>query len=91
MAENFPNLLRDTGTQGKNKWVKILYAIKVATSFKQTVMWASQVVTVVKNPNPTPTNAGRCKRPGIDPWVRKIAWRRVWQPTPIFLPGESHG
>ena len=26
-----------------------------------------------------------------DPWVRKIPWRREWQPTPVFLPGESHG
>ena len=25
------------------------------------------------------------------PWVRKIPWRRAWQPTPVFLPGESHG
>ena len=33
----------------------------------------------------------RCKRLGSDPWVRKIPWRRAWQPTPIFLPGESHG
>ena len=24
-------------------------------------------------------------------WVRKIPWRREWQPTPVFLPGESHG
>ena len=24
-------------------------------------------------------------------WVRKIPWRRAWQPTPVFLPGESHG
>ena len=27
----------------------------------------------------------------FDPWVGKIPWRRVWQPTPVFLPGESHG
>ena len=27
----------------------------------------------------------------FDPWVRKILWRRKWQPTPVFLPGESHG
>ena len=33
----------------------------------------------------------RCRRLGFDPWVRKIAWRRKWQPTPVFLPGESHG
>jgi len=28
---------------------------------------------------------------GFDPWVRKIPWRREWQPTPVFLPGKSHG
>ena len=31
------------------------------------------------------------KRRGFDPWVGKIPWRRAWQPTPVFLPGESHG
>ena len=29
-------------------------------------------------------------RRGFDPWVGKISWRRTWQPTPVFLPGESH-
>ena len=33
----------------------------------------------------------QCRRPGSDPWVGKIPWRRAWQPTPVFLPGESHG
>ena len=47
----------------------------------------SQVVLVVKN---LPANAG-CKRHGFDPWVGKILWRKVWQPTPVFLPGESYG
>ena len=28
---------------------------------------------------------------GFDPWVGKIPWRRKWQPTPVFLPGEPHG
>ena len=32
----------------------------------------------------------RHKALGFDPWVRKIPWRRAWQPTPIFSPGESH-
>ena len=27
----------------------------------------------------------------FDPWVGTIPWRRKWQPTPVFLPGESHG
>ena len=30
------------------------------------------------------------RRPGFDPWVGAIPWRRKWQPTPIFLPGEFH-
>ena len=25
------------------------------------------------------------------PWIKKIPWRRKWQSTPVFLPGESHG
>ena len=37
------------------------------------------------------TSAYKCKRCGFDPWVRKIPWRRKWQPTPVFLPGKSHG
>ena len=31
----------------------------------------------------------QCGRPGFNPWVRKIPWRRAWQPTPVFLSGES--
>ena len=30
-------------------------------------------------------------RPGLNPWVEKILWRRKWQPTPVFLPGKSNG
>ena len=35
-------------------------------------------------------NAGDI-RDRFDPWVGKIPWRRKWQPTPVFMPGESHG
>ena len=31
------------------------------------------------------------RRCWFDPWVGKIPWRRKWQPTPVFLPGKSHG
>ena len=44
-------------------------------------------VSVIKNLS---VNAADM-RPEFDPWVGKIPWRRVWQPTPVFLPGESHG
>ena len=33
----------------------------------------------------------RYERCGFDLWVGKIPWRKSWQPTPVFLPGESHG
>ena len=39
---------------------------------------------MVKNP---PANTGDI----LDPWVGKIPWRREWQLTPVFLPGESYG
>ena len=31
----------------------------------------------------------QCGRLGFDPWVGKLPWRRAWQLTPVFLPGES--
>ena len=33
----------------------------------------------------------RHERHRFDPWVGKTFWSRKWQPTPVFLPGESHG
>ena len=33
----------------------------------------------------------QCRRPRFDPRVRKIPWRRKWQPTPVLLPEKSHG
>ena len=37
-------------------------------------------------------SACQCRRCGsIHAWFRKIPWKRRWQPTPVFLPGKSHG
>ena len=33
----------------------------------------------------------QCRGCRFDPWVGKIPWRKKWQPTPVFLPGEFHG
>ena len=49
------------------------------------ILQSSPGVLVVKNP---PANAGDS---GLNPWVSKIPWRRVRQPTLVFLLGESHG
>ena len=46
------------------------------------MVWQSLVQTVKNLPAMQETRL---------PWVGKIPWRREWQPTPVFLPGESHG
>ena len=33
----------------------------------------------------------RCRRHRFNPWIRKMPWRSVWHPTPVLLPGKSHG
>ena len=33
----------------------------------------------------------KCRRPGFNPWVGKIPWKREWQPTPVFFPEDFHG
>ena len=38
-----------------------------------------------------PANVGDVKRLGFSLWAGKIPWRMRWQPTLVFLPGESHG
>jgi len=43
------------------------------------------VALVVKN---LPANAGDMKH-RLNPWVRKMPWKRACQPTPVFFPGES--
>ena len=45
-----------------------------------------QVALVIKNP---PPNAGDIRH-RFEPWFRNTPWKRAWQPTPVFLPGEIH-
>ena len=52
--------------------------------FPPIVYGTSQVALLVNNPS---ANAEDIR----DPWLGKIPWRRAWQPTPVFSPGESHG
>ena len=49
------------------------------------ISWLSLGGPVVKN---LPANTGHAK---FDLWVRKIPWRRKWQPTLAFLHWKSHG
>ena len=52
---------------------------------------ASMPIVYPAQPHLTTLVCLQCRRPGFDPWFGKIPWRRKWQPTPVFLPGESHG
>ena len=51
------------------------------------IHWTSSVMLLVK----ICLQCRSCKRHGFGPWVRKIPWKRTWQPSPVFLFGESHG
>ena len=53
----------------------------------QNLQWASQVALWVENPAAHVED----RRRRFNPWVGKIPWRRAWQPTPVFSPGESCG
>ena len=51
----------------------------------------SQVALIVKQNKTKKNPPKRSERCGFHLWVGKIPWRRAWQPTPVFLPGECHG
>ena len=84
-GEVFGGRVRSGKLAGSGVWDRGVCSLFESISFKKQ---ASQVVLVVKNP---PANVSRRKRSEFDPWVGKIPWRRKWQPTPVFLPGESYG
>ena len=62
-----------------NDWV--IYSIVYIYMYH--IFWASLMAQMVKNHL-------QCRISGFDPWVRKIPWRKAWQPTPVLFPGKSH-
>ena len=70
-----------------SRWVRKVYHASLwfasGTAHPQASRWLSRQRICLQW-----EGAGRC---GFDPWVRKMTWRRKWEPTPVFLPGESHG
>ena len=85
---NQSNRCRDATEEQATLWAVADEVWEVGMSALVRGIRASQVAFVVKNP---PTNSSRHKRQRFDPWVGKTPWRRAWQPTPVFLPRESHG
>ena len=62
-----------------------LWPSQINTVLSFNFPWASLVAQLVKN-----LPAMR-ERPGFDPWVGKIPWRRERLPTPVFWPRGLHG
>ena len=67
----------------KNSTATLESNVAVSIKVKYMVARVSLVAQTVKNP--------AMRRPRFNPWVEKIPWRRDWLPTPVVLPGESHG
>ena len=57
------------------------------------ILYVQQVIKCLISPGPPCDGrvCPQCRRLRFDPRVRKIPWRRKWQPTPALLPGKSHG
>ena len=58
---------------------------------KNTLFLFDRVVKGFPSGSVCKESAWRCRRLGFDPWIKKIPRRREWVPTPVLLPGKSHG
>ena len=80
VVKNLPASARGCSSEVEHM-LHVYKALDSPLSSSICVFWASLVGHMVNNLE--------CGSPGFSPWVGKIPWRRAWQPTPIFLPGES--
>ena len=90
-------IVRSMRSWGWGKWPLIFYRVNAGLPWKQSLLEGSLFIWEVVSPMDFPGGSDskrvclQCRRPGFNPWVGKIPWRRKWQPIPVFLPGKSHG
>ena len=72
-----------TGSKFGKEYVKTVYCHCAYLTYAEYIR-ASLVAEMVKR-------LSAMQETWVHPWVGKIPWRRKWQPTPVFLPGKSHG
>ena len=82
----FPSLVRELRSHNGADSTSIGVPSPQETHITCNVACYFRGVTACKEPA---ANSG--KRLRFDRWVRKIPWRRAWQPPPVFLPGKCHG
>ena len=77
-----------------SKWIKNGICMQLNITLPQKKWWHSAICNNVSclpwwlSSKELPC---QCRRHGLNSWVRKIPWRRKWQPTPVLLPGKFHG
>ena len=83
-----PGKLREQVVSWSIKGNSLSYCFFVSCIYKQHI-----ICFLIYFPGGSDGKESSCqyRRHQFDPWVRKIPWRREWQPTPVFLPGESPG
>ena len=72
-------------------WSRSHFSPSPCSVTAQTVMISDRTPCRASLADESVKNLPRCRRPGFDPWVRKIPRRRKWVPTPLFSSGKSHG
>ena len=81
-----------------NSWVKFYYNFPLPWSTKG-IFFFSEICQLRRDSKQgglpwrlsDKESTCQCRTHGYDPWLGKTPWRRKWQPTPLFLPGKSHG
>ena len=81
------SLAKDPAPSLKEKsqgWLWVLHRTLVKCSHPRLLRWLPWWLSGEES-------TCQCRGPRFYPWVGKVPWRRKWQPTPVFLPGKSHG
>ena len=71
------------------EWFRIYWEGSVTQGYEIT-LWKGHILDFPGGSSGK-DSACQCRSCRFDPWVEKIPWRMKWQPTPVFLPGKSHG
>ena len=91
----YPSSPRDSQEFFSSTTLWILFCHEVHTLDREIKIWATRWNNaIIPRPLPTTPSHGsvvKNRRYRFNPWVGNIPWRRAEQPTPVFLPGKSHG
>ena len=80
----------------RSQWITPSYEIFLKRCILMNKYFWQHIIYIQGFSGGTSCNETTCqcrshKRTGFVPWVGNIPWKRAWQSTPVFLPGESHG